>query len=181
MTFSIFNLFPVQQKLRDRIIQQHNLEHVDLRPNLICALNVELAELANGTRCFKHWSVKEASPKEVILEELVDVLHFLLEIGLSSYEEYGAVLPINVLLTAKESIKYDTLTEQINSMYTEIGMLNDSLFDNCYSANSIDDSYNNLVGLFFGLCELLEFTWEEVEAAYYEKNAINHERQEQGY
>jgi dimeric dUTPase (all-alpha-NTP-PPase superfamily) len=175
-------LFKVQKVLRERIIEQHDLCEQELLPNLICALNVEVAELANETRCFKHWSVKPPSPREVILEEFVDVLHFLLEVGLSEFEEYGQRYQIYMFLnTNSQSIEHTSLTEQINSMFTEIGILNDSLFENCYTANSVEDSYNNLFRLFIGLGNMLGFTWDEIEQAYLVKNAINHKRQNQGY
>lgn len=34
---------------------------------------------------------------------------------------------------------------------------------------------------FLSLGEMLGFTWEEIEQAYYDKNKINHQRQENGY
>jgi dimeric dUTPase (all-alpha-NTP-PPase superfamily) len=34
---------------------------------------------------------------------------------------------------------------------------------------------------FFGLGEMLGFTWDEIEQAYFAKNKINHVRQETGY
>jgi dimeric dUTPase (all-alpha-NTP-PPase superfamily) len=173
--------FEVQKVLRERIIEQHDLCEQELLPNLICALNVEIAELANETRCFKHWSIKPPSPKEVILGEYVDVFHFLLEVGLSEYEQYGETFQILMFLdTRLEPIEYNSLTEQFNSLFTEIGILNDSLFENCYTANSIEDSYNNLFRLFIGLGNKLGFTWDEIEQAYFSKNAINHERQDSG-
>jgi len=174
-------LFESQKILRDKIIKKHNLQNFDLRPNLILGLNTELAELANETRCFKHWSVKPPSEKSVILEEFVDVLHFILEVGLSEFEEHGETYQIRWSIRDLPSIKYDTLTEQFNSMFTEIGILNDVLFENCYSVNSVEDTYNNILRLFEGLGEMLGFTWEQIEEAYMRKNAENHRRQEVGY
>lgn len=49
--------------------------------NTILAAIVEISELANEIRCFKHWSKKESSHKDILLEEYVDVLHFFLSIG----------------------------------------------------------------------------------------------------
>ncbi len=48
----------------------------------LLALMVEVAELANATRCFKYWSNKESESREVLLEEYVDIMHFFLSIGL---------------------------------------------------------------------------------------------------
>lgn len=39
---------------------------------------VEVAELAQATRCFKYWSTKGPEPRERIAEELADVLHMIL-------------------------------------------------------------------------------------------------------
>lgn len=179
---NLAKLFETQKILRERIIKQHQLDENELLPNLMCALAVEIGELANETRCFKHWSIKPPSPKDVIIEELVDVLHFLLEIGLSNFEEYGEQYQILIFLNHnQETIKYDSLTEQFNSMFTEVGILSDRLFENCYTVNTVEDSYNNLVGLFNGLGEMLGFTWEQIEQAYYDKNRVNHERQDNGY
>lgn len=174
-------LFEFQKILRDKIIENHKLQNFDLRPNLILGLNTELAELANETRCFKHWSVKPPSDKKIILEEFVDVLHFILEVGLSEYEEYGHISQIRWMIRDLPPIHYGTLTEQFNSLFTEIGILNDVLFENCYSVNSVEDTYNNILRLFEGLGEMLGFTWDEIEQAYVRKNKINHQRQAEGY
>ena len=58
------------------------------------ALLVELGELANETRCFKFWSTKGPSAREVILEEFVDSIHFMLSLGLMrdlQFEEWQMV------------------------------------------------------------------------------------------
>lgn len=48
-----------------------------IRKNIL-ALLVEIGELANETRCFKFWSVKPSSSKEVVLEEYIDTLFMIL-------------------------------------------------------------------------------------------------------
>lgn len=35
--------------------------------------------------------------------------------------------------------------------------------------------------LYIGLGEMLGFTWDQIEEAYYAKNKVNHERQNTGY
>lgn len=61
----------MQKVLDTRIIEEHGLEGQNLFYNMILALQVEIGELANETRCFKHWSNKGPSEKEVILMEYV--------------------------------------------------------------------------------------------------------------
>lgn len=76
------NLFIMQEKLDQHIMEQHNLYGKPLFSEKLLALQVEIAELANETRCFKFWSNRGPSSKETILEEYVDCLHFILTIGL---------------------------------------------------------------------------------------------------
>ena len=77
------DLLELQGELDNFIIEQRNLkiQKKELLIDSLLALQVEVSELANATRCFKHWSNKGAEDKNVILEEYVDVLHFFLSVG----------------------------------------------------------------------------------------------------
>ncbi|MEG0774021.1 dUTP diphosphatase [Clostridium sp.] len=157
-------LFSMQEILDDRIEKQHNLHNVSLINKKILALIVELGELANETRCFKFWSKKSPSSKEVILEEYVDCLHFILSIGL--YNEY--------------------LDIELNSLnYTDSNLTDLFLILNLSISNFINnqskENYVNIFSNFLFLGKLLGFTPTDIEAAYISKNEINHERQDQGY
>ena len=74
-------LFTMQEAL-DHYIQTNKQVTEDVFTKKGLALLVELAELANETRCFKFWSEKGPSEREVILEEYVDSIHFLLSLGI---------------------------------------------------------------------------------------------------
>lgn len=74
-------LFSMQREL-DSFIQKNHDQPVDVFEKKGLALLVELAELANETRCFKFWSMKGPSENDVILEEYVDSIHFLLSLGI---------------------------------------------------------------------------------------------------
>lgn len=76
-------LLELQKELDDYILEQKNLNLTqrELMTDTLLALQVEVSELANSIRSFKHWSSKGPEKKEVILEEYVDVLHFFLSIG----------------------------------------------------------------------------------------------------
>ena len=78
----LLQLFKLQKELDDRIAKEHDLQPKKLLKEKMLALLVEIGELANETRCFKYWSNKPASEREVILEEYVDGLHFILSIGI---------------------------------------------------------------------------------------------------
>lgn len=163
---NIQSLFAIQQKLDQKILETHQLHEQDLVPAKILALQVELGELANETRCFKFWSLKSASSKEVILEEYVDILHFALSIGLD--KGYDQQLPL-------ESVEDHGFSSQIEA------------FSQVYASTvrfAQEESYGNYKDVFQGLIQLgalLGFSQQEIEEAYLEKNRINHTRQEEGY
>lgn len=54
-------LFEMQKKLDEHIIEEKGLEGQDLLPKKILALQVELGELANEWRGFKFWSEDQES------------------------------------------------------------------------------------------------------------------------
>lgn len=73
-----------KQKQLDEYITKKFDPTMYQRDFLICrllALQVEVSELANATRCFKYWSEKPSESKKRVLDEYADVLHFLLSIG----------------------------------------------------------------------------------------------------
>ncbi|KEH84569.1 dUTPase [Clostridium novyi] len=73
----------MQKQLDEAIVKRHFGE-VDQKKFLskrLLALNVEVGELANATRCFKYWSTKGPESKERILDEYADVMHFWLSVG----------------------------------------------------------------------------------------------------
>ena len=81
--FDFAELLDKQRQLDDYIIKSKDL-HLDPKQrltNTILAMMVETAELANEIRCFKHWSTKGPSEKDIVIDEYVDVLHFFLSIA----------------------------------------------------------------------------------------------------
>ncbi|TWI57015.1 dUTP diphosphatase [Halalkalibacter nanhaiisediminis] len=160
----IEKLFLIQKQLNDRIIQEHRLEGKDLFTEVQLAFLVELGELANETRCFKYWSRKPSSKREVILEEYVDGLHFVLTLGL-------ALRYTNVII--KQTYPYlETMTEQFLEVMKQTHELN---------RERSNENYQRLVDSFLGLGQQLGFSYEEIEEAYLAKNKVNHQRQDNGY
>ncbi|MBD7984426.1 dUTP diphosphatase [Sporosarcina sp. Sa2YVA2] len=168
-------LFETQRKLDEKIVKEKGLEGQDLLSMKILALQVELGELANEWRGFKFWSENReprtnipvtawGEPyKNPLLEEYVDCLHFILSIGM----EVGVY-----------RFDYDS----INPIYKESDVTTQFLRAIDYTIGLRDDDYClELLQTFIYLGEMLGFTWDEIETAYYAKNAINHERQESGY
>jgi len=78
---NVKELLEKQKKLDDFILKELDINYKDRLNSLILALVVEIGEMANEIRAFKYWSKKAPSPKEVVLDEFVDCLHFMLSIA----------------------------------------------------------------------------------------------------
>lgn len=179
-TMNIAKMFQMKQILRDRIGYKKN----DRFDKLILALLVELGELANEWRGFKFWSSNQKPRTKAVrvpsmmeedkeyynpmLEEFVDGLHFILEIGL----EIGIndFQPKKLISCQKKVTSMD-----FSCIYYLVSQLDLTVL-------WVDKSnYHRLFNNYLHLGEKLGFSWEQIEQAYMDKNAVNHQRQEQGY
>ncbi|MBM7644773.1 dimeric dUTPase (all-alpha-NTP-PPase superfamily) [Scopulibacillus daqui] len=160
-------LFKEQRMLDDRILENHNLKTKDLLKDKLLAFYVEVGELANETRCFKFWSVKPASEEEVILEEYVDGVHFLLSIGLDL--EFNHV---EQLIQQFKQISRGSLTEHFHAVIEKINRLSEEI---------TQDHYQELYNEYLSLGIVLGFSSNDMIDAYFKKNQINHERQQSSY
>ncbi len=201
---NLTKLFETQAALDEHIMQ----EHPELRGqnNLdwkLLALQVELGECANEWRGFKKWSnnqeprtverltsyyaAQQGLTRNPLLEEYVDCLHFILSIGLEdhTYVQFGDKFsgPVGLELTEGFGvIKYHNITTQFLYLFNQIGNLTDCILEREMSmGDEIFEQYKQTWQVFVGLGEMLGFTWEQVEEAYYAKNKVNHERQNAGY
>lgn len=156
-------LFKRQQELDHYIESKHNLKDQDLFEEKILAMFVELGELANETRCFKFWSVKPTSPKETILEEYVDGIHFLLSLGLTR-----DIKPESVDIFEQEA----TTTSLFNQMYRALDYFKDV---------QDEATYVIVFGLYLKLADQLGFSEEDIVKAYHQKNDVNFNRQDENY
>ncbi|MGY4689264.1 dUTP diphosphatase [Salibacterium sp. K-3] len=155
-------LFSIQRDLDERILEDHGLNREEIHFDKLLALLVEIGELANETRCFKYWSQKPASPRDVIAEEYVDGLHFILSLGLDGgWEEVP---------DAGSSGR--SLTEQFHSVYQSALQLKETF---------AKERFLELFESYLSLGADLGFSREEIESAYLRKNNANHQRQDEGY
>lgn len=155
----------MQQALDTHIEEKHQLQEKDLFSKKVLALLVEIGELANETRCFKFWSVKPSSEKEVILEEFVDGVHFILSLGIecgfheTPFELHKKSSSLNV-------------TDQFLTIFEMI---------NLYKKTRSLKEYIAMFEAYLQLAELLGFTYEEIVQAYFKKNEVNYQRQRNNY
>ncbi|MBU8908536.1 dUTP diphosphatase [Desertibacillus haloalkaliphilus] len=161
----------MQRHLDEHIEQEHPLAPGEDRfAEKVLALQVEMAELANETRCFKYWSNKPSSDQETILEEYVDGVHFLLSIG----NDIG----VTELIIQKDCVM-DTMAKTFSKLMANAEIM---VTSKEMMPQFIQSDWKALFSMYIGLGEVyLGFTWEQIERAYIEKNQVNHERQENGY
>lgn len=152
------NLRAIQRDLDNSIMIPRGLTYSLTFERRKMAALVELGETANEVRFFKFWSTKGPSDRSVILEELVDVLHFVLSLINAVGEDIGRVDPWMV----------GKVDECFMALYRIIPQFGKG------------QSYN-MACLFEGLCVALGFDPSEIEDAYMEKNRVNYKRQEEGY
>lgn len=158
-------LFQMQKELDTYIENNHDLSEANLFHEKHLALLVELGELANETRCFKFWSTKPGSDPQVILEEYVDVLHFLMSIGLEKGYTYQSEDKIVIEENRTES---DYFYNVYDAAIT-------------YRNQPTDENYQQLFQISLQLGNKLGFTDEAIQKAYLSKNEVNYQRQDQGY
>lgn len=188
----INKLLNKQEELDNNIIANMKLGEMRkdfLFTNRVLALIVELGEFANEIRTFKHWSVKPQSDDQVILEEYVDCLHFLLSITLA-FDDSSLGATLNRVVGAYGDDRLAKLSwvsglphnQVMNTTLLSLTSMASELYYNFYedgemSKNILVDLWDSFI--FLGLTQ--GFTLDAIEEAYYKKNKVNFKRQESGY
>lgn len=200
----------LQKDLDEVINKNHPIQtKEDRTANKISALVVELAEFANEARFFKYWS-EDQEPRnlvntcewclsegqntccacrgklyeDLVLGEYVDSLHFFVSIALD--KEWGKVLHIREerFIRIEEEGFPGGLTEAFNGVIYH-------LMKSQYEGNakylgehyrSAESFFNEAWFLFMAIgLVAYGYSEEDIEAAYMEKNLVNHERQNTNY
>lgn len=157
-------LYVEQKKLDVLIAKNHDVTYQKTRKDRLLSLLVEICEFANETRCFKYWSNKKPSSKDVTIEEYADALHFFLSLGID--------IQTNFVIYSISSSDDTSLTEDfltLVSLYSEFVDKQD------------DETYQKAFKKFIDMSQKCGFTWPEVEEAYYQKLKENFKRQENNY
>lgn len=163
MEIELNELYQLQAELDATIAKNHGTNYESTQDDRLMALIVEIGELANETRCFKYWSNKGPSPREKLLDEYADGMHFLLSLG----------LPLNISKTRYEIVRSSArLTRQFHLLYQATVELVES-----YDISHYTIAYQ----IFLNLIPSLGFSVEEVITAYKTKLNVNYHRQNTNY
>ena len=156
-------LYTAQKGLDAEIQELHHVTYESTFHERMLALLVELGEFANETRTFKFWSLKGPSPKERILDEYADALHFFLSLGIA----------IGIDHFHHEFTSYEgKLTDQILGVYQDV-------VDFTRNANA--ETYGTAFDAFLNLLPSLGYNEKDMFDAYRAKLAVNYKRQETHY
>lgn len=166
-------LFVDMQEKLDQSINKVRSFNGNLIDEKVLALQVELGELAQEWGLFKFWKEKPVTKsRENMLEEYVDVFHFILSLIVERLEVYPSLR--NLVIEYPE--------EQTSNNPKSVVKLFNALFENTsYMIDSYPFNYKALLRIFFKLGFALGFDFDEVTHAYIRKNAKNHERLQNGY
>jgi len=131
------------------------------------ALLVELGEFANETRCFKYWSLKGPSPKERVLDEAADALHFFLSLGLAM-----GLKELKIVLKYPKIDGKTALSDLFLRVYEEVSS---------FAKTRSEKTYHAALSDFLSLVEALGYSLEDLQLAYLAKRDVNFQRQRSAY
>lgn len=157
-------LYEEQKKLDLLIAKNHNITYAKTRKDRLLSLLVEICEFANETRCFKYWSNKKPSSRDVTIEEYADALHFFLSLGIDIQTDF---VIYSISSSDDTSLTEDFLV--LASLYSE------------FVAKQDDETYQKAFKKFIDMSQKCGFSWSDVEKAYYQKLKENFKRQENNY
>lgn len=176
----LLKMLAAQKQLDTYIIKMKGLEGIDLVQNTVVALDIELSEMANEKRWFKHWSNNRLKPKDGLLDEIADCLHFYFSLAIQMEwidqlvcaNQNKDVITLDnaseVFLSIKRSLldAFDTTNDFVSEYYKESFSINFS------------DSFVLFMKFATKFCG---YSYENLEDAYFKKHAINISRQKEGY
>lgn len=159
------SLYPIQAGLDQHIHTTMKVTYDSTFSERLLALLTEIGECANETRCFKYWSRKPASSPAVILEEYVDILHFILSFGVAFHFE--TVTPADC---------GDDWPNSVSAGFVQLMAISVA-----FGQTPFRSIYARLLGGYLRLAAQLQLSEADIIQAYHQKNAINYARQASGY
>lgn len=163
MKININRILKLQKQLDNNIHTKHNINPKEVFEKRRLALIVEICEMINVNRCFKFWSLKKDYDKQVLGDEFVDCLHFILSISLHfdlDQTEYEI-----------KDVVYDDNELTLKVLY---------LISLAGKIESKDDCKKFIIQL-FELAFTFGFTAQDIIDFYIKKNQVNFKRQQGNY
>ena len=160
--YDLNNIYKITKELDEQFASRYNDEKELLRKNRL-ELLVELGELANETRCFKFWSLKQTGDKDKILEEYIDCLSMALY--------FAHITDISLDEEFPESLNDDMIDTFIN------------LFKYASNISEVPkkDEIKKIIVELEHIAKLLGFTIEDLERVTNIKKEIIENRFNNGY
>lgn len=152
-----------QKKLDSYIFDLKKTSYLETSNERLLALVVELNELANSSKVFKFWSLKDGD-KAHMLDEFADVLHFILSFFIEKNIDPSDII-FNPSISKNKQEMTILFLELISSFNKDIS----------------DLEFKSWVQRFLNLGGFLGFSWKEIEDAYWAKWQVNVDRQNKGY
>ena len=163
MKINIDRILELQKQLDNNIHTKHNINPKEVFEKRRLALIVEICEMINVNRCFKFWSLKIDYDKQVLGDEFVDCLHFILSISLHfdlDQTEYEI-----------KDVVYDDNELTLKVLY---------LISLAGKIESKEDCKKFIIQL-FELAFTFGFTAQDIIDFYIKKNQVNFKRQQDNY
>jgi dimeric dUTPase (all-alpha-NTP-PPase superfamily) len=162
-------LFKIQEIIENQI---KNLSDIDEdivgKENIFdlkfLALQVKTGEIANLTKCYKYYKIKENISREKLIIRYIDAIKFLLSIG-NTYE-------FNII--NKEAIdaieKSDNIIKLFSSIFDDIRDLKEAILQKDYINSLL--IYIRLFARYINLGECLGLEFEEIYNYYMKNNCL---------
>lgn len=168
----ITKMLEMQKELDRDILDAHKMQYSDISMNQYeRALLDEIGELNHELKASWCWWKKTQKPidNDKVLEELVDVWHFVLSLFNKEFEKYKSVIRI------EEYLK--NVFSKVDNSYGYVEDYTISYICTLIITSGVDYKLIYLKHL----SRILGFTIDDIYKMYIEKNRINHERVEKGY
>ena len=156
-------LFKKQLELDTEIQRKHNVTYAETLERRFLSLYVEIGELSNATRCFKYWSNKPSEPRDRVMDEFADGLHFLLSLGIA----------LNI---KNKSFNQNETDEDLSNLFVKMYGVIDELHN-----KKNEDTYQKTFETLLLIASKLNMNKDDIYASYLLKLGENYHRQETNY
>lgn len=182
--FKLVKMFEMQKTVDDKILEKIGGRFDYMETKKVLALLTEIGEMTNEIRSIKFWSEDQTMRRDKTLEELADCLHFAVSIGMDIEVEPKFMDSAMGVADKEHRAELESQLKELGRDVLVDVKTADAYYNTAAFFNPGVDSTDVWIGVMAalkGLAIVLEFTEEEVAAAYEAKHKVNLERQATGY